>query len=129
MALATAERDNRLMLTMPRATSSAFPAATGVRDDMFTRMAAAFAAGLFVGAALGVLLAPMPGRASREWLVTHGREARRRVTPLFHPHEVSATIRTRGVRGLWDLLQKRSGQQEDHRESPRARSREDGMPA
>jgi hypothetical protein len=113
------------MLTMPRVTSSEFPAATDVRDDMRTRMAAAFAAGLFLGAALGVLLAPMPGRASRDWLVTHGREARRRVTPLFHPQEVSAIIRTRGVRGLWEILQHRAGQPQPQAESSAAASPQD----
>jgi hypothetical protein len=65
MAPGRAERDNRLMLTMPRVSASKFPAATDVRDDVLTRMAAAFAAGVFLGAALGVLLAPVPGRTSR----------------------------------------------------------------
>ena len=89
-------------------------------DDVPLRTAAAFAAGLFLGAALGVLLAPVPGRKSREWVVTRGREVGRRVTPLFHPHEVSKIIRTRGVRGLWEVLQHRSGHENGQADTPAA---------
>ncbi len=66
----------------------------------------AFASGLAVGAALGVMLAPTPGRDTRGWIAERGRTARRGITPLLHPQEAMAVIRERGVRGLLDAMAK-----------------------
>lgn len=64
--------------------------------------------GLVVGAALGLFLAPRSGRDNRAWIVQKGREARRRAGVLLDPSVALSIIRKQGVRGLSDVLRRRT---------------------
>jgi len=67
---------------------------------------AGLACGLTVGAVLGLLLAPKPGRDSRAWIANRSRQAGRRAKVLLDVSAVRDIIRRRGILGLRDAWQK-----------------------
>jgi hypothetical protein len=78
-------------------------------DEPLPHWLLGFACGVLVGTALGLVFAPAPGRDTRRWITTRTGDIYRSAAPLFHPSELGAIVRQRGVRGLLDAL---------HRESP-----------
>jgi hypothetical protein len=63
--------------------------------------------GIGCGVAVGVLLAPAPGRDSREWILARGRATRHRTAAFLHLHGAMDIMRRRGAIGLLDFLQRR----------------------
>ena len=83
--------------------TSVTPVTTCTHVDQ-VRLVAGFATGLLTGACLALLLAPAPGRETRQWMAAQGRAARRRTGQLLHREQLTAVIRRSGVLGLADIL-------------------------
>ncbi len=83
--------------------------ATSARREHAERVefVAGFTCGVLAGAALALLMAPAPGRETRQWIATQGRAARRRTGQLLHAEQLGAIIRRSGVVGLADVLRRR----------------------
>jgi hypothetical protein len=77
-------------------------------DDALAPIVAGFVCGVVVGAAVGILFAPVRGRETREWIARHGRQAGRRAADLLDPAQATAVIRQRGIRGLVEMLRFRA---------------------
>ena len=63
--------------------------------------------GVGCGAAIGLMIAPAPGRNSREWILARGRIVRLRTAAFLSRHDAMTIVRRRGVLGLADILRTR----------------------
>ena len=70
-----------------------------------TEFLTGLACGLTAGAILGLLLAPKPGRDSRQWITARSREVGGRAKTFLHASSVKDILRRRGVLGLRDAWQ------------------------
>lgn len=72
--------------------------------------------GLTVGAVLGLLLAPKPGRESRAWIGNRSLQAGRQAKAFLNSSAIRDIIRRRGVLGLRDVWQQ--SRQWEHTQQP-----------
>ncbi len=68
--------------------------------------AAGLACGLLFGAAAGLLFAPATGEDTRHWIADRSRAVGRRGAALLHPQEALRIIRSRGIVGLADEMER-----------------------